>query len=106
MESHFWENYNNGCLNVVDIQCNREKQVEGSAGARNTYILREYKPLSRKENRIKQMRLIRYREKRTALSILTIAQLNKRMQADRDGRETMQIKNIEVMYSSLQPWGE
>jgi hypothetical protein len=51
-----------GCFNVVDIQYNSEKQGEGTLERENGKDFanaREYKPLYGKENRMKQMRVVK-----------------------------------------------
>jgi hypothetical protein len=55
VESHFWENYKSGCFNVVDIQYNTKgtSEKDRRSSFANAW---EYKPLFRKENRMKQMR--------------------------------------------------
>jgi len=54
VESHFWENYKSGCFNVVDIQYNTKGTSEKDC--RSSFANAwEYKPLFRKENRMKQM---------------------------------------------------
>lgn len=60
VESHFWENYRSGCFNVVDIQYNSEKDGERTLEREwKTFAnAREHKPLCRKENRMKQMRVV------------------------------------------------
>jgi len=56
VESHFWENYKSGCFNVVDIQYNTKgtSEKDRRSSFANAW---EYKPLFRKENRMKQMRV-------------------------------------------------
>jgi hypothetical protein len=51
-----------GCFNVVDIQYNSETQGEGTLEREHEKAfanVREYKPLFRKENRMKQMRVVK-----------------------------------------------
>lgn len=62
VESHFCENYMSGCFNVVDIQYNSEKQGEGTYEREHGKAFadaREQKPLYRKENKVKQMGVVK-----------------------------------------------